>query len=368
MIFLLMLCITGLPLIFHEEIDDLLETEVTAPVLPAGTPLASLDRIIAAGRAYAPGHAILFLSLRPHDPDVVALGMSPTPTPKPAQFSRVSIDARTAQVLNETAPRRGGVMHMILTLHKDMFLGLPGELFLGFMGLVAAASVISGIVIYAPFMRRIDFGTIRKTSNRVKWIDLHNLFGIVTVIWVLVVFVTGTINTLAIPLYDLYRAQALPPLLKPYQGKPVAQINALDDAVRRVRTANPDRIVTSVTMPTALRSGSPQHFVVWTKGNSPFTAKLAEPVLVDVSSGEIVHAPPMPWYLQALQVARPLHFGDYGGLPFKIVWAALDVVAIIVLGSGLYLWVARVFRRSSPAPTVGVAPPAAGTARRNARA
>ena len=36
-----------------------------------------------------------------------------------------------------------------------------------------------------------------------------------------------------------------------------------------------------------------------------------------------------------------LHFGDYGGLPLKILWALLDVVTIVVLGSGLYLWWAR---------------------------
>jgi len=36
-----------------------------------------------------------------------------------------------------------------------------------------------------------------------------------------------------------------------------------------------------------------------------------------------------------------LHFGDYGGLPLKIIWALLDLVTITVLGSGLYLWLRR---------------------------
>ena len=29
------------------------------------------------------------------------------------------------------------------------------------------------------------------------------------------------------------------------------------------------------------------------------------------------------------------------GLPLKIVWALLDIISIVVLGSGLYLWIAR---------------------------
>jgi uncharacterized iron-regulated membrane protein len=36
-------------------------------------------------------------------------------------------------------------------------------------------------------------------------------------------------------------------------------------------------------------------------------------------------------------VSQPLHFG-YHGLPMKILWALLDIIAIVVLGSGFYLW------------------------------
>ena len=49
----------------------------------------------------------------------------------------------------------------------------------------------------------------------------------------------------------------------------------------------------------------------------------------------------MPWYVTALLISQPLHFGDYGGMPMKIIWAVLDILTIIVLGSGLYLWVVR---------------------------
>jgi uncharacterized iron-regulated membrane protein len=49
----------------------------------------------------------------------------------------------------------------------------------------------------------------------------------------------------------------------------------------------------------------------------------------------------LPWYLTALLVSQPLHFGDYGGMPMQIIWALLDIATIIVLGSGLYLWLKR---------------------------
>jgi uncharacterized iron-regulated membrane protein len=49
----------------------------------------------------------------------------------------------------------------------------------------------------------------------------------------------------------------------------------------------------------------------------------------------------MPWYVSALLLSQPLHFGDYGGLPLKILWAFLNSIAIVVLGSGLYLWLKK---------------------------
>ncbi len=49
----------------------------------------------------------------------------------------------------------------------------------------------------------------------------------------------------------------------------------------------------------------------------------------------------MPWYMLALRLSQPLHFGDYGAVPMKVLWAILDIIAIIVLGSGVYLWLGR---------------------------
>jgi uncharacterized iron-regulated membrane protein len=45
--------------------------------------------------------------------------------------------------------------------------------------------------------------------------------------------------------------------------------------------------------------------------------------------------------MKALLLSQPLHFGDYGGVPMQWMWAVLDVVTIIVLGSGLYLWLGK---------------------------
>jgi len=45
--------------------------------------------------------------------------------------------------------------------------------------------------------------------------------------------------------------------------------------------------------------------------------------------------------MSVLLLSQPLHFGDYGGLPLKLLWALLDLATITVLVSGLVLWVRR---------------------------
>src|SRR3546814_4583473 len=89
-------------------------------------------------------------------------------------------------------------MPVLLPLHADTFLGLPGMLFLGLMGLIFVIAIVSGVVLYAPFMKKLDFGTLRTArSRRVKWLDYHNLLGIVALAWMTIVGATGVINALA---------------------------------------------------------------------------------------------------------------------------------------------------------------------------
>jgi uncharacterized iron-regulated membrane protein len=91
------------------------------------------------------------------------------------------------------------------------------------------------------------------------------------------------------------------------------------------------------------------------RGSEPFTSKLFQPVLVDAKTAQVSASPKLPWYLTALLVSQPLHFGDYGGMPMQIIWALLDVATIIVLGSGLYLWL----KRGNTVPVASKAKPAA---------
>jgi uncharacterized iron-regulated membrane protein len=339
--FLLMLCITGLPLIFHEEIDHLLGNEAEPPAMAADTPHASLDRVLEVGRARRPGEVVQFVIWDQDEPDVVILSMAKSIEASPADNHVIVLDARTAKILTEPDTKTSFTAIM-LSLHTDLFAGLPGKLFLGLMGLLFVVATISGVVLYAPFMRKLPFGTVRKDkSPRARWLDLHNLLGVVTIAWVLVVGVTGVINTWADVLLQVWRFDQLADMVKPYQGKPPATtLVSLDKAMATARAAAPGMKPGFVAFPGTLFSSN-HHYMVAMRGEEPLTKRLILPALVDAETAALTDMRKLPWYITSLLVSQPLHFGDYGGMPLKIVWALLDIVSILILGSGLYLWLAR---------------------------
>ncbi len=341
-VFLLLLCITGLPLIFHHEIGHLLGTEVEAPAMPADTPRASVDRMMAVAQARHPERLVQFAS--PDEDDDKVWFFTLTPTPEPTDdFRSVAVDARTAEVLGQ--PRFDeGFMWIMFKLHVDLFAGLAGKLFLGFMGLLMLAAIVSGTVLYAPFMRKLRFGEVRRDrSTRLKWLDLHNLLGVVTLVWAFVVGGTGMINTWADLLIKYWQYSELTTLLAPYQGQPVTPVAERASLQRSYEAAlahAPGTTLSFVAFPGTAFS-SPHHTTFFLRGDTPLTARLLQPVMVDAKTAEVTAAPRLPWYLTALLVSQPLHFGDYGGRAMQILWAVLDIVTIIVLGSGLYLWFQR---------------------------
>lgn len=201
-------------------------------------------------------------------------------------------------------------------------------------------------------MRKLEFGTVRRDKRpRLKWLDLHNLLGVVTLVWLFVVGSTGMINTWADLIIKYWQYDQLSVLLAPYKNEPVVAVSerasvqrSMDAAMQRA----PHMKLTFIAFPGTSFS-SPHHNTFFLRGNEPFTSKLLQPVLVDAKTAQVTAAPKMPWYLTGLLVSQPLHFGDYGGLPMQILWAMLDIATIIVLGSGLYLWLKR--GKTVPAPS-----------------
>jgi uncharacterized iron-regulated membrane protein len=346
-IFMLLLCLTGLPLIFHPQIDAWLGNSVVAPDLPADAPRADADRVLATGHALYPHKVMQYMSRDPGEDRIWNLTMADSVTDP--RYTSIAVDARTAKVI--AVPKVDGTfISVMFRLHVDLFAGLPGTLFLGLMGLLLVIAIVSGVVLYAPFMRKLEFGTVRRRrTTRLKWLDLHNLLGIVTVVWALVVGATGMINTWADLVLKYWQHDQLAQMVAPYKGLPppvaLAPMQQVLDAAVKLEPGMDFGFVAWPGTPFS----SPHHFGVFMRGREALTARLYKPVLVDATTGRVTDSRALPWYLTALQISQPLHFGDYGGLSMQILWALLDIATMIVLGSGVYLWLRRGIKATAAA-------------------
>ena len=350
--FLLMLCLTGLPLIFHDEIDWMIEDQPSFGMPGVGSSgtaqgLLSLDAMLDYALANRPGEVPLYMAFD-NDTPSMTITTGPRPDAPGSDMTIQSFDRSTGKLIRAVSEDSGSgveaVMHFLLQLHTDMFLGVAGMLFLGAMGAAFVVALISGVVLYVPFMRKLDFGTLRTSrSPRTKWLDYHNLLGIVGLAWMLVVGLTGVINALAVPIEDAWKANELAEMTRQYTGRePLdpARYGSLDRAMAAARAQLPGNNPQFIAFPGGTFSSN-YHYAVFFQGDTPLTERLLTPALVDAETGEFTAARPMPWYYQALSLSRPLHFGDYGGLPLKLLWAALTLFTIHVLGTGLYLWLAK---------------------------
>jgi len=349
--FLLMLCITGLPLIFHHEIDQL----TRGTQLPESVPQVSkvsLNTIVHKAKAERPDWTLMFIMFDDEKPVVrTVLGAS-----MQAQEGDVLIsafDSRSGERLT-TPPPNEGLMYFILDLHASMLMGLPGTLFLGFMGFVFLVSVISGVVVYAPFMRKLSFATVRQSTNdQVKRLDTHNMLGIVTLAWVFVVGFTGFILTMNTPLSAIWQQDQLAEIAAPYKGvEPLQEYVSPDLVLASVIEQIPDADINFISWPGS-PFATPHHYTVALRGNTPLTERLFSIAMVDANTGRVTNVEDTPWYMSAMFLSVPLHFGDYGGLPLKIIWALFDIAAIILLWTGLMLWIKR-YRKPVKANADGI--------------
>jgi len=163
---LLLLCLTGVPLILTEEIGTWTGTTVEPADMPGVAARVSIGRMVADARARRPDDAVRYVS---QSDDSTAWFVSMGKTADAGVSTAVyKYDARTGEMIHDI-DQHGGVMQTIRHLHVDLFAGLPGTLFISLMGVLFVASMVSGIVVYGVFMRGLPFGTVRRDrAPRVK--------------------------------------------------------------------------------------------------------------------------------------------------------------------------------------------------------
>ncbi|MFD2012617.1 PepSY domain-containing protein [Acinetobacter vivianii] len=63
--------------------------------------------------------------------------------------------------------------------------------------------------------------------------------------------------------------------------------------------------------------------------------------LVNAATGQVDTVEELPTYLKAILLSQPLHFGNYGGMPLKILWSLCTLLSLFITLNGAWLWWAK---------------------------
>lgn len=337
----LLLCVTGTVLIFREEIDGLLGV---VPHASAGEEriedcMATLERTF-------PDERVLGVGLDPVNHPGVMLGIVAAPEATSFDGARLTYyELDTGRLLGDADPART-FTGVLLELHAEWFLGPVGRLLGALIGLLVIASLLTGLVIYAPYMRRVVYGVIRVGRGaRLTQLDLHNFMGSVVLGWAVVVSVSGFLLGFSAVALGVWQVTDLAELRAEYadatpvdpRHPPVSVAQVVDIVGAHARDGWGVR---SILYP-GTDFTTPRHYAVLMGGSDGLDARMIDAVMIDAHTGEVVRSVALPGYLQAMFVAEPLHFGDYGGLPLKLLWSACNLLTLFITANGAWLFFDR---------------------------
>ena len=294
------------------------------------------------------------LSLRFHDRDHAWLTW---PTHGRTERATATFDANGQLHVETTHP--SDVAQFVNVLH--MTAGVPGgfNVGMGVMGVVSllyGLALVSGVIVLLPTLIK-DLFVLRIGKNLKRmWLDAHNVVGILSLPFHLVM----ALSVVGFGLHDyIYSAQdkliydgKLQPMLvaqNPFFGKAPARPDenastllapvALIDKVRAQAPGfEPEEL-------TWRRAGQPGA-TVFVRGDDPhYLARSGGFALMDPVSGEFVNRKFLPGdgngdnWSATTSAIYALHFGSYGGAPIQWGYFLLGLAGAFLFYSGNLLWI-----------------------------
>ena len=239
-------------------------------------------------------------------------------------------------------------------LHANLFAGTMGQIFLGFIAVAFFISTVTGLIIYGPFMKGLLFGMIRMNVPIRLWMaDLHKLIGIATLVFNLLMAGTGLLLTLGQFLVNVYSYTVISSL-EPPQSTDGPRVS-----VERILDVSSDALpgtVRWIYFPGQLQGE--HHYAAIAYEAGYFFSRLPHVALIDAYSGKLSRVVDIPWFIEAVYVSQPLHFGDFGGLALRIVYSVLGLSSGTLAITGFILYLRRRGRGRDPRsskkqPTIG---------------
>ncbi|MCA6440802.1 MAG: PepSY domain-containing protein [Chitinophagaceae bacterium] len=324
-IFLLIMSISGATLVFTQEIEKAYEQPWSTVENPGGA--YAYDASFFTVQKLYPGWEIR-LSGQPGLNEAVVYDLR-----KDGKIKKVFAHPLTGALLHISDGVQSQLQRQLLTLHSALFAGTTGKIVIFFVGILFFVSLVTGIYIYRKALIKVLLlkVAINRKSQRTLYSSLHRIIGVWSLLFNLLIVVTGLFISGNIALTAFNKTKA--------------------------KTENTDRISFSVDkMKKEIQEKYPEftlHFirvaanssVVQLSGkfeNDPFYyGKYNSRFTYDGTAGKLLKSERLrdqrPWKKWE-GIIHPLHFGNYGGLPVKLLYGFLGLMPGFLSISGFIVW------------------------------
>ena len=242
-------------------------------------------------------------------------------------------------------------MGWVKTLHVSLLSGAMGKNISGYASLLAALLLLSGLWLWWPSAwRQLRARLTIKRGAGAKRIthDLHNTLGFYSFLLLLVVTLTGTALVFNRPVQQVMDTwfhtppQPRVPRLKPPAGAVRLPPEVL---LADAQQAAPNSHFLVVIFPTRPR----QVFTGLMQSNGPGFLPYRT-VYLDPYTGRLLQKRSdraAPVGRRLMRLVPDLHFGTWGGLPVKLLYALVGLIPVVLFVTGLLMWGRRLRARAS---------------------
>ncbi|MFJ4349834.1 PepSY-associated TM helix domain-containing protein [Pseudomonas sp. NPDC089428] len=350
--FVLIVCFTGMLAVVSQEIVWLANPDVRASKPDDSAERLSFQQVLDA--------------LRKAEPDMVVNSLSQPDGSHFALTARVTYADGSSPMLYVN-PYTGAIQGKMPDFNFEAFTRalhgwwlVPfthgfswGWYMVSLLGLPMLASLVTGLVVYKKFWKGF-FKPVRTGHGaRIFWGDLHRLAGVWSIWFIAVISITSIWFLIRAILSDNHITISSEPIVpviareqvpQSVDGSPAPRID-LDEAARIAGLAIPSLDITSISLPATAYSHIEMGGRGWyplmfqSASVNPYTRQVdSQFLLSDRSALEFV-----------TESMRPLHTGDFGGLPIKLVWFFFGLILTLMVFSGLLIWTKRTAQATATA-------------------
>ena len=267
---------------------------------------------------------------------------------------QASLDEQGKLAAQEVRPSLFG--ELVDMLHRTG--GIPGTLgdeylgvyLMGVAGVLYFLALVSGVVLLLPTLVK-DFFALRKGRNRKRfWLDAHNVIGIASLPFHIVISLTVIVFAFHDQFYDslqhvVYGEQKM--WVRPSGTPGPGDVSKLAPASELVRLAQQEAPGFEVTEMLFMDLESPRPLVRVGVANEDYVVRGAVSgyLLMDPYSGQVLNTSMLPTksdtWSSMVAPFFALHFGSYGGDWMRWVYFAFGLSGAFLFYSGNLLWVEK---------------------------